>query len=177
MQQSSSIRLMNRHWLLSLCMVLTLFMPCNHANAQLPIGQLLLSMPDSLCPYLDMKQRVVLLEYANQNMKDSVDNIYGGKSAILDKTDNYLSLAVADGFTIELLSDSASYYLIQTACAPICSSIVKQYVANWIFVEEVKPEKPTVFQKATVEDGKIVWIDETPLLLDDEEKKYYLLDR
>lgn len=146
--------------------------------AQLPVGQLFLSMPDSLCPYLDMKQRVVLLEYANQNLSDSVDNIYGGHSSVTAKTDNYLCIQVTDGISLELLTDSDSFCLIQTACAPICSSIVKRYFANWMFIGEVKPvglsqAERAVFIKAEVSDGNIVWHDETPLWLDEEEKKHY----
>lgn len=143
------------------------------ASAQLPVAQMFLSMPDTLCPYLDMRQRVMLLEYANHNATDSVENIFGGKSIVLSKTDNCLELQVADGFTMTLLADSASFLLIQTACAPLCSSIVKRYVANWIYVEELKPEKQCMLPRAEVIDGRISWSDQTLLLLDEEEKKYY----
>ncbi len=141
--------------------------------AQLPVGQLFLSMPDSLCPMLDMRQRVVLLEYVNQQLQDSVVNIYGGQSRVLAKTDNYICLEAAEGVTMEILADTSSFILIQTACAPVCSSIVKRYIANWLFMEELRPDHETDFMKAVVVDGRIVWSDETPLLLDDEEKKHY----
>ena len=158
---------------LSLCFALVMLMPCTKAFSQLPVSQLLLSMPDSLCPYLDMKQRIVMVEYANKQISDSVENIYGGHSHIAQLTDSYLNMQVADGFTIEILTDSTGFYLIQTACAPICSSIIKRYIANWLYVEEIKPQEKAMFMKAEVQNGDIVWSDQTPLLLDEEEKKNY----
>ncbi|MBR1809166.1 MAG: DUF3256 family protein [Paludibacteraceae bacterium] len=160
---------MFRRGLTALFLVLTTV----YVSAQLPVAQRFLSIPDTLCPYLDMKQRVMLLEYANHNTTDSVENIFGGKSIVLSKADNCLELQVADGFTMTILADSASFLLIQTACAPLCSSIVKRYVANWIYVEELKPDKQCMLPKAEVIDGRLSWSDQTPLLLDDEEKKYY----
>lgn len=153
--------------------ILVLLLGVGLAVAQMPAGQLFLSMPDSLCPYLDMKQRVVMLEYANQGVTDSVENLFGGKSVVTYKSDECLQVQVAEGFGLTLFVDSTSFVLIQTACAPLCSSIVKRYVANWIFVEEIKPQKQTMLQKAEILDGRISWSDQTLLLLDDEEKKFY----
>ena len=144
--------------------------------AQLPVRQLFVSMPDSLCPYVDMKQRLLMMEYARQGMTDSVENIYGGKSRVTSVTDNYICAQVAEGFMLELLSDTAGFYLIQTSCAPICSSIVKRYIANWMFQQRIMPENNAAFMRATVVENRIVWSDETPLLLDEEEKKGYGLE-
>ncbi len=160
---------MNRHCFL----ILAISAMSVLSFGQLPVRQLFVSMPDSLCPYMDMKQRVLMLEYANQKMTDSVENIYGGKSVVTNLDENYISVSISEGFTIELLTDSEGYYLIQTACAPICSSIVKRYTGNWVFLQQTVPEKVAAFMKAEVREGKIVWADQTPLLLDEEEKKHY----
>lgn len=142
--------------------------------AQPTIMQHLLTMPDSICPYFDMNARIKMVEYYNQSIPDSLENSYGGKSFVSIKTDSYIRLEVAEGFSLEILKDSISFILIQTACAPVCSSIVRQYEGNWMYMREIKPEQDGIFMLAKVIDGNIVWEDQTPLLLDDEEKRHYL---
>lgn len=144
-------------------------------KAQLTAPQLFVSMPDSLCPYFDMRTRLLMVEYFNESVHDSVENVYDGKSCVINKTDKYIKVHVADGFTMELIADTTSFYLIQTACAPICSSIVKHYFDYWQYIGEIKPDEDGLFMQAIVVDNQINWEDQTPLMLDEQEKQHYFL--
>lgn len=143
------------------------------ASAQIAINQVFLTLPDTICPYLGVNEKKFLIEYSNQNLQVEVDNLFGGKSSIISKSDNHLVLQATEGVVIEILLDKDGFYCITTACAPICSSVVNRYIGNWMFIERVQPPKEALFMKASVEAGVIVWTDETPNMLDDEEKKFY----
>lgn len=73
--------------------------------------------------------------------------------------------------TIELNKDTI--LVIETACAPICSSIVNVYSNNWQYIGRLMPPIANcVFPEAYVENKRLRWRDNTPLMLDEEEKKH-----
>lgn len=63
--------------------------------------------------------------------------------------------------TLRFGTDSAM--VIETACAPICSSIVQVFDNNWKLLRTVPAPSPSaVFPEAYIEDGQIKWRDNTP---------------
>jgi len=71
-----------------------------------------------------------------------------------------------------IMGDTAM--VISTACAPICSSIARVYAINnkeWQLVRTLTGDSTMVFPEAYFEEQQLRWRDNTPELLDDEEKK------
>lgn len=130
--------------------------------AELSVEHIFLTMPDSICPYIGLTEKRYLLEYANEGIQLEVENLYGGYSKVIEKTNTYFSIEATKGFFITILSQDDGFYCILTACAPVCSSVVNRYIGNWIFLERVMPDKDAPFMRAQVQDGRLVWIDETP---------------
>ncbi len=141
--------------------------------AQIRVQDALLTMPDTLCPYLTVAQRGYLLQLSKTNERDTVINNFGGKSTLVDITNNTLQLHIAEGITYTLLTANDTITFIQTACAPICSSIVQQYTSDWKYIQTITPSIKGVFVEAIVEDGVIRYADNTPDLLDEDEKREY----
>lgn len=65
-----------------------------------------------------------------------------------------------------------SVLIIETACAPICSSIARVYNKEYRLLRTIKAPIPdAIFPEAYIENGVVLWRDNTELLLDEEEKK------
>lgn len=62
-------------------------------------------------------------------------------------------------YRCDTLYSGDSIYIVETACAPICSSCVRVYNKEWILIEEVTPTVTSVFPLASFENGRIVWTD------------------
>lgn len=138
------------------------------------------SMPDELCPYFNRAQKMVLcnqLEAARkENRSDSlyaVPNLFGTESVPLELTDSLLRIQITDGVEYSWWVCADGIVFVQTVCAPVCSSVVGLYDAGWTWLHDLKPDMEALFVSAHVENGKLVYTDETPLLLDEEEKKHY----
>jgi hypothetical protein len=90
-----------------------------HSDAQITMRDALLSMPDSLIPYLSHSGRLDLLDYLDANMKPEATNDLGGKSELLLLTNDSLSLRMNDSHRIdafllptEEMVDSASQIIV-----------------------------------------------------------------
>ncbi len=143
------------------------------AQAQIRVQEAFLTMPDTLCPFLEKQQRYYLLTSAQEEKYDTVVNQFNGKSTLIQQTANTLRIHIADGIEYDLLTQHDTITFIQTACAPICSSIVKQYTADWQYIRTITLPLPGTFVEAQLQDGKIIYHDNTPALLDENEKKEY----
>lgn len=87
---------------------------------------------------------------------------------------NYQRYLTQDSCTIEVLDYGKTALVVQTVCAPICSSSARVYnTKNNKLVQEIKPTVEGVFPYAWIENNQLHWRDNTPELLDDEEKKNY----
>lgn len=74
--------------------------------------------------------------------------------------------------TLKLSTDSI--YVIETACAPICSSVVRLINSKGNVLQTLPcPFPHAVFPEAYFEGKEIKWRDNTPELLDEDEKKIY----
>ncbi|MBR6017957.1 MAG: DUF3256 family protein [Paludibacteraceae bacterium] len=96
-----------------------------------------------------------------------------GAPEILEQTEEYLYVRMAEECYYHVYSpaEADSIVLIQTVCAPICSSCVRVYNKEWELLRQVWPTRRGIFQEATFRDGQIYWIDHTSEYLDEEEKQ------
>lgn len=63
--------------------------------------------------------------------------------------------------------------VITTICAPICSSVARVYAIDnkvWQLVNTLTGDSTAVFPEAYFEEQQLRWRDNTPELLDNEEK-------
>lgn len=75
---------------------------------------------------------------------------------------HYDTLVVADSMVV-----------IQTVCAPICSSVARVYNKQGAPVRTLPaPNDRWVFPEAYIQSDSILWRDNTPQLLDEEEKNH-----
>lgn len=59
----------------------------------------------------------------------------------------------------DTLIGSDSIVVIQTVCAPICSSCARVYNKEWKLLGYLTPPFKSAFPEAYIEDGKICWRD------------------
>ena len=86
---------------------------------------------------------------------------------------NYTRYIMQDNGVIEVVEYSDSVLVVETVCAPICSSTARVYnkVSNAL-IRVVPPTCNGVFPFAWIENGELHWRDNTEQLLDDEEKAH-----
>ena len=61
--------------------------------------------------------------------------------------------------TCDTLLTNDSIIVIQTVCAPICSSCARVYNKEWQFLGNLTPPIKTAFPEAYIEEGKLLWRD------------------
>ena len=96
-----------------------------------------------------------------------------GKAEILEETEGHMRIRMADScyYDVHTSPEADSIIVIQTVCAPICSSCVRVYNKEWELRNTPRPTCGGIFPEAEFRDGQIIWHDNTPEYLDDEEKK------
>jgi len=85
--------------------------------------------------------------------------------------DNYTRFQTKDSCTIEVLDYGDSALVVQTVCAPICSSNARVYNMDNKVIRTIRPAVDGVFPYAWIEDGVLRWRDNTVEMLDEQEKK------
>ncbi|MBR1928349.1 MAG: DUF3256 family protein [Paludibacteraceae bacterium] len=129
------------------------------------------TIPDTIFPFAEMQQRNYML-FSPEKESCCVNNAFNGVTCLKEHTPMYVRIEVGDDISYEILIESDSTWLfINTACAPVCSSIVRRFYGSWDRGEKVAPDIHSQFVKAEVIDGNIVYSDQTYLLRDDEERK------
>ncbi len=95
-----------------------------------------------------------------------------GSPEILYEEDNYSRIRMADSCYVEVLNMGDSSMVVETVCAPICSSCARiYYKESQQFRPIPSPLTNAVFPVAAIVDGRLIWNDNTSELLDEEEKK------
>ncbi len=64
-----------------------------------------------------------------------------------------------------------SIIVIHTVCAPVCSSCARVYNKEWQLIGTLTPPFQSPFPEAYIEDGKLLWRDNYPQLMDDNERR------
>lgn len=146
--------------LLSVCMF-SCIMSAENLNPIL----LFVQMPDSLCPYIDRQARMRMLELYRANDTIGVDNFTGGKSQITELTDRHITVKVSDSYSYTIYVRSDDWLYIETACAPICSSIAKIYTSNWAYKQTLPIDK-TKFLQIVIQNELPKYVNNTGQLLE-----------
>lgn len=95
-------------------------------------------MPDSLCPYLNSQQRVLLLTDAAKGVYDTIPNQLGGRSWIEESSDSTVTFHLTHSMTMTLEASADTVTVIQTLCAPICSFTTRTYNKDWNLLYETR---------------------------------------
>ncbi|MBR6508249.1 MAG: hypothetical protein IKT19_01850 [Paludibacteraceae bacterium] len=84
---------------------------------------------------------------------------------------NYQRYVTQDSCVIEVLDYGKKALVVQTVCAPICSSSARMYnTKSNKLIREIKPPFEGVFPYAWIENGTLHWQDNTTEMLDEQEK-------
>ena len=115
----------------------------------------------------------LLIQAQNDLVKQWITDVtaLGGSPVVEEESGNYSRIRMADSCYIEVQNYGDSILVVQTVCAPVCSSCVHVYNKEWRPLREVRPAKECTFPLATIRNGQLVWQDNTVQILDDEEKK------
>ena len=86
---------------------------------------------------------------------------------------NYCRYIMQDSGVLEVLEYPDSALVVETVCAPICSSTARVYnkVSNAL-IRVVPPTCSGIFPYAWIENGELHWRDNTEQILDEEEKHH-----
>lgn len=97
----------------------------------------------------------------------------GGEVQI--KTEGAYTRLAVDSCVVETWEYKGdSVLMVQTVCAPICSSHVRVTNKDGKTLRTIPSPYPhAVFPEATIKEGILVWQDHTPEVLDQEELKHY----
>lgn len=115
-------------------------------NAQLIDNVFVKKIPDILFPAMEKNLRFELVEYYKAGQKDTIKNVFQNDVFILDydSINHYLSIKTTENSQFELKLfptkekiDSTSYIIgvINTVCAPACSSYIRFYNHKWNKIE------------------------------------------
>lgn len=94
-----------------------------------------------------------------------------GTPVITEETDDHVRIRMADSCYYDIHMAQDTIVVIQTACAPICSSCVRVYNKEWELQHQLWPTESGIFLEAAYRDGKVYWTDNTAMYLDDEERQ------
>ena len=103
-------------------------------------------MPAYLLPSLESSHKLELIENYQKTGKDILENLFGGKVTLLDldTVADYISIRTTSVSRFEMMlfqrEDKSSFIaVINTVCAPVCSSYIHFYDTEW---KEIRMEFP-----------------------------------
>lgn len=112
-----------------------------HVDAQSPMRDLWIQMPDSVVAYLDVNSRTEMADFYEMKVKTGSKNLLEGKSAIDSLTSDYIHVTLNSSTTLQIkkLQTESSFVicLIKTFTAPEPESEVSFFSSSW------KPMKDT----------------------------------
>ena len=108
-----------------------------------------IGMPDSIIPLLTENNRADCVDFIDAGMRAQVSNRLGGKSELLQLTDDYLRMKTSSHSTFEmkLLPRTAGDTLlcvVRSVCAEACNSRVSFYTKEWKECKDVQFEYPAL---------------------------------
>ena len=103
-------------------------------------------MPAYLLPSLESSHKLELIENYQKTGKDTHENLFGGKVTLLDldTVADYISIRTTSVSRFEMMlfqrEDKSSFIaVINTVCAPVCSSYIHFFDTEW---KEIRMEFP-----------------------------------
>lgn len=113
------------------CLLLIAVVSLNAQN----VRRMWVSMPDSLCRYLNQNLRLELVELKEMGVKAEVKNLLGGESVLDTLTEDFLSVTASKGLTLQLrrlpAEQDSVYCLLSTWSGPAKYSIADIYSKDW----------------------------------------------
>lgn len=161
--------------------IIGLFLLCGSLAAQ-RVWDAFCFTPDTILPFLSIQQRAALIKMAAEQRYDSLENQFGGYSRLLEwrEDEKYLALQLTPTVKYEWWLKTANntesadtLFFVQTVCVPVCVSVVQAYTPTWQYLTTLQPPFKADMVSATAQSGTIVFTDETPNLLDEEERRGY----
>jgi len=119
--------------------ILSLLLTCA-VEAQVKMRDVIKQMPDSLVPYLKQNARLDFIDFIDSSMKAEVSNDLGGKSQLMELTDDYASFKLNSSSQIQMRLldvtepiDSASQIIcmVRTYGDVIRESTIEFYSVQW----------------------------------------------
>ena len=126
---------------------------------------LFIQMPDSICPYVDQHARMRMLELYRANDIIGVDNFTGGKSRVTELTDKHISVKISDQYKFTIFVRADDWLFIETACAPVCSSIARIYTDQWTYKQTLPVDK-TKFLEIVIQNELPHYVNHTGQLIE-----------
>lgn len=85
-----------------------------------------------------------------------------GNPVVLSEEGNYSQIQLADSCFVEVLNYPDSALVVETVCAPICSSHARVYNKEGELIRTIPSPYPNaIFVEGHIEDGRILWTDNT----------------
>ena len=82
----------------------------------------------------------------------------GGSPEVVVEEDTYCKVRVADSCYLETYHYGDSILLVQTVCAPLCSSVAQMYDSRWTLLHPIPaPDAYTLPQAFIDSNGDIRW--------------------
>ena len=82
----------------------------------------------------------------------------GGTPEVVVEEDTYCKVRVADSCYLETYHYGDSILLVQTVCAPLCSSVAQMYDSDWTLLHPIAaPADYTLPQAFIMPNGTIRW--------------------
>lgn len=95
-----------------------------------------------------------------------------GNPVVLVEEENYSRIRMADSCFVEVVTYKDSILVVETVCAPICASRARIYNKEWQILHDVPATVQGIFPYAEqVNAAGIIWRDNTPQMLDEEEQQ------
>ena len=106
------------------------------AGAQTSMRQLWLTMPDSLCVYLDEGRRTELVDFIDMGVKSEVKNLMNGQSVMDTLTADFTQVQLSESLTLQLkllpVADADTLLcMVRTFSAPAAESHVSFFDTSW----------------------------------------------
>ena len=99
------------------------------------VREVFISLPEPILLDLSTNDRMDLIDLYDVGQKAVVLNSLGDSLTIEILTDNYLLLKKGNSSlqiaVLTMINESKLYFLIHTACAPVCDSQIGFYSVNW----------------------------------------------
>lgn len=155
------------------------------AGAQKTMREAWLSMPDSLCLYLNQSLRTELVDFVDMGVKAEVKNLMNSVSVMDTLTANYTRVSLSEALTIDMKllpkADADTIIcMVKTYSAPAKESIVSFYDTAWnplagdFGLAEMKPVNQTDSSASALIDNFVVSPD--TLSRSEFEKRKKLID-
>jgi hypothetical protein len=100
------------------------------------MSDVLKTMPDSLCPYLSVNNRLDLVDFNEAGMKAQVTNAFDRKSELLQLTDRYASLRLSVASQVDLwllpTADQPVLCMVTTYGTTLRESCLSFFTAQWL---------------------------------------------